>query len=133
MKQIKPHLMRKLKIFALVGFVGVLITGVLTIWVGMRVFNYVVYKATEAVHSPMVQTNIEDLKTEFRNLPKPHVLNCWGKAQSLMAIHPWLERPALDNLVDLKLACLEGRPANCNGHECTDMKNLIQTSEGSAI
>lgn len=125
----KPHLMRKLKIFAVIGFVGFLITGALTIWAGVAAFNYVATKATEVAHSPVTQMNVESLKTEFKRIPKTQALNCWGKAQSLMAVQPWLERSAIDNLIDLKVVCLEGKTVLCEGHEC----NQIHTVEGGSI
>ncbi len=129
----KPHLMRKIKIFAAVGLVGFLITGALAIWAGITAFNYVATKATAAVQSPVAQTNIESLKTELKSLPKLQALSCWGKAQSLMAVEPWLARPAMDNLINLKVACLEDKSAVCEGHECTQMKNLSHTAEGKTI
>lgn len=129
----KPHLMRKVKIFAVVGLVGFLVTGALTIWAGITAFNYVATKATAAVQSPVAQTNIESIKTELKTLPKFQALSCWGKAQSLMAVEPWLARPALDNLINLKVACLEDKPALCEGHECTQMKKLMHTAEGKTI
>ncbi|MES2769890.1 MAG: hypothetical protein V4596_12155 [Bdellovibrionota bacterium] len=105
----KPHLMKKVKIFAVVGFVGLLITGALTIWAGLTVMNYVAIQATNAVQSPVAQMNIESLKSEVEKLPKLQALSCWNKAQSLIAVQPWLERPALENLANLKSACLEDK------------------------
>lgn len=128
----KPHIMRKLKIFAVIGFVGFLITGALTIWAGVEAFNYVATKATEVAHSPVTQMNVESLKAEL-SVPKLQALNCWGKVQSLMAVQPWLERPAIDNLVDLKVACLEDKPALCEGPECAQIKKQMHTVEGGAI
>ena len=108
-----PSMMRKLKIFVVVGLVGFLITGALTIWAGITAFNYLASTA-----SPLVQSPIPELVA----LPKFQLLNCWSKAQSLMAVQPWLERSAVDNLVHLKMACLEDRPVD-----------LLPTIEGRAI
>ncbi len=129
----KPNLMRKIKIFAVVGIVGFLITGALTIWAGMEAFNYVASKTNEVVQSTVALNHVENLKTELKALPKLQPLNCWGKVQSLMAVQPWLERPAIDNLVNLKLACLDDKSTVCEGDECTNMKNLINTAEGRTI
>ena len=125
----KPHLMRKLKIFAVIGVVGFLITGGLAIWAGVTAFNYVATKATEAVQSPMAQTHVDNLKAELKNLPKIQALSCWGKAQSLLAVQPWLERPVIDNLINLKVACLEDRAKVCEGTECNNLKEKLNTDE----
>lgn len=114
----KPHMMRKLKIFVVIGIVGILITSVLAIWAGVTAFNYVATKATEAVQSPTAQTHVDNLKAELKNLPKVQALSCWGKAQSLLAVQPWLERPVIDNLINLKVACLEDREKVCESAEC---------------
>ncbi len=129
----KPHLQRKLKIFVAIGIVGFLITGGIVIWAGISAMGYVAAKATQVVQSPSAQQHLESLKTEVQALPKIQTLNCWDKAQSLMAVEPWLARPALDNLNDLRVACLEQRPAVCEGHECTQMKKQMHTAEGTMI
>lgn len=128
-----PNLMRKLKIFAVVGVVGFLMAGALTIWAGITAFNYVATKATEAVHSPGAQTHVKNLKAEIKSFPKLQLINCWGKAQSLIAAQPWLERPVIDNLVNLKLACLDDKPAACEDYDCQNIKQHINTGEGKTI
>ncbi len=129
----KPDLMRKLKIFAVLGVVGFLITGALAIWAGVSAFNYVASKTSEVIQSPTTQVQVENVKIELKRLPRFQALNCWNKAQSLMAVQPWLERPAIDNLVNLKVACLEQLPAVCEGTECENMKKLMNTAEGTTI
>lgn len=79
--------MRKIKLFALAGFASVLLLGGLTIWAGISAVQAVSTKFTASVQ------------------PLP----CWNKAQSLIALQPWMERPALDHLAALKVACLESK------------------------
>ena len=129
----RPDLMRKVKIFAAVGAVGFVITAALVTWAGVSAFNYVASKATEVIHSPAALAQVENLKSEAKGFSKFQLLSCWGKAQSLIAVEPWLARPALDNLWNLKVACLETVPAACEGHECTPIKKLINTAEGETI
>jgi len=129
----KPNLMRKLKIFAVIGVVGFLITGGLVIWAGISAVSYVTSTTNQAVQSPLTQDHIAKLKTKAQGLPKIQALNCWAKAQSLLAVQPWLERPALDNLVNLKVACLEQKPAVCDGKDCEQIKDLMNTAEGRTI
>ena len=45
----------------------------------------------------------------------------------------WLARPALDNLKNLKMACLAQATAVCEGDECSQMKQLMNTVEGRTI
>ena len=129
----KPGLMRKVKIFLAVGVVGFVITGALVIWAGVSAFNYVASKTTEVIHSPAALAQVENLKLEAKGFSKFQILSCWVKAQSLIAVEPWLARPALDNLMNLKVACLETVPAACNGDECAQMKKLINAGEGGII
>lgn len=129
----KPHLMRKLKIFAVVGIIGFVVTSGLVIWAGISAVGFVASKANQAVQSPIAQQHLESLKTEVQTFPKLQALNCWGKAQSLMAVEPWLARPALDNFKNLKVACLDEKPVVCEGNECTQMKKFMHTAEGATI
>jgi len=129
----KPKLMKKLKVFAVVGIVGFLITGALVIWAGISAINYVASSTSQIIQSPTAQGHVENLKTELSSLPKFQAINCWGKAQSLIAVQPWLERPALDILANLKVACFEHKPNACQGADCEQMKRLINTAEGSFI
>lgn len=129
----KPHLMRKLKVFVVIGLVGFFITGALTLWAGLTVFNYVATKAAEAVQSPSAQMHVNNLTTELKSLTKLQTMSCWAKAQSLLAIQPWLERPALDNLINLKVACLEDRPKICEGADCDNLNQKLNTAKGGTL
>lgn len=116
----KPNLRRKFKIFAAVGGVGFFLTGAIAIWAGVSAINYVADKTNVVMQSPQTTAHIENIKTELKGLSfQP--LNCWGKAQSLLALEPWLARPALDNLKNLKIACLEATTPVCEGKECSQI------------
>lgn len=119
----KPHLKRKLKIFITVGLVGFLFVGAMTLWAGYAAFNYVASLTTQAAKSPEVAAQIENVKTEVSRLPHLEALSCWNHAQSLMHVQPWLERPIMDNLTQLKGACLQSAPA----------KTTTDSIEGSFI
>ncbi len=128
-----PKILRKIKIFALVGIVGFLITGALMVWAGLSAINYVASSAIQAVQSPIAQSHVENLKTEIKSLPKLQAINCWGKAQTLLNIQPWLERPVRENLANLKVACFEQKPNICQGAQCEQMKELIHKAKRSFI
>jgi hypothetical protein len=128
----KPNLMRKLKIFAVVGIFGFFVTGALVIWAGLSAISYVKDKTNVVINSPQATGYVENLKVQAKGLSfQP--LNCWVKVQSLMAVEPWLARPALDNLNNLKVACLEASTSGCEGQECSQIKKQIQTEEGKTI
>ena len=129
----KPKLMQKIKIIAVVGIGGFLVTGALMIWAGISALNYVASSVTQTIQSPRAQAHVENLKIELNGLPKLQVVNCWGKAQALLAIQPWLERPALANLENLKVACIKQDSSPCQGAQCKKMNELIHTAEGSYI
>ncbi len=114
----KPKLWRKLKVFVAVGLAGLLVVSALTIWAGFVAFNYVATTATDVIQSPMAQSQVESLKSEIANV-KIQPLSCWAKAQSLLAVEPWLQRPAAEILSNLKVACFE--------------KNLLNTAEGITL
>jgi hypothetical protein len=125
----KPSLWRKIKIFAAVGIVGLLLIGGLTIWAGFAAFNYVASTATTVIQSPVAQAKVEDLKSGIA-IPKIQPLTCWAKAQSLLAVEPWLQRPPGELLSSLKVACLEGVTQPCKGRDCADTSKLLNTAEG---
>ena len=119
----KPSFVRKFKIFAVLGLVGVVAAVSLALWAGASALSYAV-KSVDQVAVP--------LKTEIQQMQfRP--LNCWGKAQSLLTVQPWIEKPALDNLRNLKMACLESKPTVCEGVSCDQVKKLMNTAEGSKL
>lgn len=128
-----PKLMRKAKVFVVVGLVGVLLVGALTIWAGVSAINYLASSANQAIQSPITQGHVENLKSEIKSLPNFQAANCWGKAQTLLGVQPWLAKPALENLTNLRVACFEKQSTICNGSDCEQIKNQINTAEGSVI
>lgn len=128
-----PKLMRKAKVFVVVGLVGVLLTGALTIWAGVSAINYLASSANQAIQSPVTQGHVENLKSEIKSLPNFQAVNCWGKAQTLLGVQPWLERPAFENLTNLKAACFEQKSNLCRGSNCEHMNEVPNSAEGSFI
>jgi hypothetical protein len=114
----KPKLMKKLKIFLIVGVVGVVLTGVLAVWAGITAINYVASTAGQVIQSPIAKDQVETLKAEVEGIAKFQALSCWTKAQSLLAVQPWLEKPVQENLHSLKLACFEEKSGTCQGTIC---------------
>lgn len=105
-------LRQKLKIFGIVGIVGLLITGAFATWVAISAVSYVAAKTDDFIQSPITQEHVEHFKSEINELPKVQPLDCGRNAQSLLAVRPWLERPALDILMKLKAACFEEKQMN---------------------
>lgn len=128
----KPALMRKLKIFAVVGLVGFVLVGGLTIWAGVAAVKYVATSANQIISSPTAHEQIQNARNELQKV-QFQPLNCWDKAQSLLSVQPWIEKTVFDNLRNLKIACLETPPAVCEGDQCSQMKKLMHTAEGRTI
>lgn len=112
-----PGLMRKVKIFAIVGAIGFVVIATLVVWAGISAFNYVAGKTNEVIQSPYAASQVENLKTEVYGLSNLQPLPCWDKAQTLIAVEPWLARPAMDNIKSLQVACFKAAPV-CEGDEC---------------
>ncbi len=128
----KPSLRRKAIAFVIVGALGIVLVASLTIWAGISAIHYVADKASIAMQSPQAAAHLDSLKTEAKDVSL-QPLNCWLKAQSLMAVEPWLARPVWDNLKNLKTACLAAVTPVCEGHDCAQIKELTNTAEGSKI
>lgn len=107
-------------------------TGALAIWAGVSAIGYVADKANIVMQAPQTAAQVENLKTELGEL-NFQPLNCWGKAQSLLTVEPWLTRPALDNLKNLKVACFETKMPVCDGHECSQIEKIIKPTAGKTI
>ncbi len=103
----RPDLKRKLKIFILIGITGIFLMVSLAIWAGISAFNFFAVKADQALSSTVTQGHIQNIKTEVQKVPQFQALNCWVKAESLFAVHPWLVRPAIENMISLKEACFQ--------------------------
>jgi hypothetical protein len=129
----KPEFLRKLKGIVALGLVTFFLLGGLLIWAGISAVDYVATKANHLVMSQTTQQQIENLKLEVKSITKLQALSCWGKAQSLLAVEPWVTYSISENFKNLKVACLEEKPATCNGPECSQMKKIINTAEGSLI
>ncbi len=104
LKKLKTNhqLKRKLKIFLAVGLVGSLMVGALVVWAGLATFKSVASLGT----NPNVQKKVLKLESEMQNLPTLTKAGCWPTAQSLLNIEVWLEKPFVENVDSIKLACL---------------------------
>ena len=103
------QLKKKLKVFLGIGCLGILLVGGLIIWAGVATVKHVATIGTNV----NVQERVQNLKTGALTLPAMAKVGCWEKAQSLLTVQVWLEKPAGENIQGLKDACLgsEGKPA----------------------
>ena len=125
-----PKALRKVKIFAVVGGIGFLLVGSLAVWAGFSALSYVMSSANQIIQSPLTQGHVENVKAELQGLPKFQAINCWGKAQTLLGVQPWIERPALENLTNLKQACFEQSQSTCRGTDCDQIREINNQIEG---
>lgn len=104
--QTEPQLLRKVKILAIVSVAVVFISGGLLIWAGISAAKYVVAATNQSIKSPEGQQIMKTVNEELKSLSFQPV-TCWGKTQSLFSLQPWIERPVMDNIENLKAACFE--------------------------
>lgn len=114
--KLDPSLMRKVKIFAVVGLTGFILTAALTVWAVVSAVSYAVSTANQVILSEVAQKPINNVKTELQNL-EPQLLNCWGKVQHTLTNQSWLEKNTLDNLRNLAVSCLNPNPEPHNKAE----------------
>jgi hypothetical protein len=106
---------RKLKIFLGAGLVGILMVGTLAIWAGLATIksvanigtNPVVQEKIKSWNNTNAQEKIASLETGVKNLPVLTKVDCWDTAQSIMTLEVWITKPFIENLNNLKLACLK--------------------------
>jgi hypothetical protein len=122
-----PSLMRKIKIFLVVGFVGVVLAGALVIWAAVATFSYVADVAQNSdLTTSQVTAKVEDVRKEIHEMSAVTALGCWQTAQHLLNFEPWLERPVGQNLGQLKVACLEGQNS-AESQERTESRESEET------
>lgn len=94
-----PKLKRKIKIFAALSLVGVFLAGGLLVLASAAVFDYA---ARNVVSAQSLQQAGQKL-TGDQPLLRP---GCLGKAQSMLSLTHWLEKPLQKSFLELKQACL---------------------------
>ncbi len=84
--------------FLVITALGVVfLASALAVWLGLAAFQFVTDKAGQLLRNPQAQIQMQNFKPEA----------CLSQAQSLLTWEPWLARPVVDNLNNLKSACLE--------------------------
>ncbi len=97
-----PALKRKLKIFAIVGAVGLVVTSALAIWAAVATFNFVASYVTP-INIPQT---IEAARGSIADAPPLLNGGCWNKTKSMLDVATWLEKPIATNLEALREACV---------------------------
>lgn len=104
-----PGFRRKFKIALVVGLIGCVSIFGLVGWATYSLVTQATSIITQIGDSPNTQRQIKEVTAGFGELEfRP--LECWGKAQSLIGLQPWLEKPALAQLRSLQMACLGQEP-----------------------
>ncbi len=93
---------KKFKIFLSIVCLGILLVGGLIIWAGVATVKHVASVGANV----NVREQVQNLKTGALTLPAMAKVGCWEKAQSLLAVQVWLEKPVGENIQSLKDACL---------------------------
>lgn len=120
--------MKKIKKIILLGIVGIVIIGGIAIWASVAAVKQLAATTSEIYTSQVTQEKLQTINTEIKRW-NFQPLDCWGKVQSLTAFQTWIEKPVIENLRNLKIACLDIKPSNCQGDTCDSIKQLINTAE----
>jgi hypothetical protein len=100
--------MQKFKFVLGVVFICFLFISTLVIWGGVAAVREVVNLGSNS----NVQEKVVSLGTEIKNLPALTKVGCWDKAQSLLSIKVWLEKPVAENIKESTQACSVTNPTN---------------------
>lgn len=124
--------MKKIKKYVIAGFVGIVIIGGFVIWASVAAVKQLATATSEILNSQVTQEKLQTINAEIQKF-NFQPMDCWGKVQSLTAFEPWIEKPVIENLRNLKIACLDNKPSNCQGDACDSIKQLINTAEKKTI
>ena len=116
-----PEIVRKLKIFSIVGIMGFLMIGGMVVLAGVWVVNSVTLYTSRDIHPPIVRERLDNLNAEMREFVDVRALKCLDKAWSLVGISPWLEEAAVNNLIALKSVCLKEQKPVCKDQNCNSI------------
>lgn len=114
-----PETMKKFKIFIVVGLASFVVIGGLVVWGSISALSFLATKAEQTLSTQTAQEQITKLKSTAESLPALNTLSCWQKAESLMNLQPWLANTVVNNLMQLKSACLDEVAQNCEESTCT--------------
>jgi hypothetical protein len=101
-----PAFRKKAKIVLGLGAAGVLFSGIIALVLGFYALRWV----GNAVTTPELGAQVEDLRSKVLSTSADDVLNCVEATQSLMTLESLLSRPLSEKFRILQQACLESRP-----------------------
>ena len=116
---------RKLKIFATIGAIGLVISIGITVWIGMSALRYV----STRLETFDAQDKFQRVETYFQSLPSFSIAGCVDGAQTLMSHNGWQSIPIKDYYVNLKRACLKDKESACEGALCRDLNESVSANE----
>ncbi|MEI8027423.1 MAG: hypothetical protein WCI18_13830 [Pseudomonadota bacterium] len=93
-------------LFVSLGAFTFLTVSGLALWGALSAISYVSDATSQVLSTPAAKEQAKTLREGLKELPNLQALACLNRAQQLLAITPWLERPVLANLVLLKNECL---------------------------
>lgn len=98
---------KTLKRLAILGVIGFVVVTSLTIWAGISAIGYVANLTTQAAQHEIPTQYFQRVQDQVNFLTSNRSADCWSKAQSLLAIQPWLETPVDAHIKSLSSVCIE--------------------------
>lgn len=113
----QPRLLKKLKLFVVVGLVSFMALGGLAIWASASAIKYVAAVVNEKEIVSSTRLQVESMKNNLNQM-EFNPVNCWLEAQSLLIIETWMQSPLEENLKKIKMACLSSKSNTCQEEDC---------------
>ncbi len=115
----KSQLHKKLKFFLVIALVALVFIGSFTLYLGVVGVRYLASVGQEI--NIAEQTHI--LKDKVQSLPKSIQPTCLTAAQSMLSLEKLTQKPLIENVQELKTACLSGE----------ESKEIKKSNEGVPI
>lgn len=119
----QPKLLKKLKVFIVLGLITFTLLGGLAIWASVSALQYLTTKSNEIDITNFSRQQIASIKSEMAEI-NFQPLRCWSQTQSLLAIEPWLKNTLEVNFQSMKSACFEKSATSCIQQDCQYRENF---------
>jgi hypothetical protein len=124
---------RNFKAFVCIALVGLIFVGGFITWAGISILSNINVVASRALNFAPIQQQIQVIQKEIPQITNFHFFNCLEKAQNLISLQPWLEKPVASHFEDIRNSCFTSSEIPCEGENCDLKGELLNESKGRAI
>lgn len=106
-----PKFRKKMKLIAVVGVLGLVVTLALVGWAGVSIVRY----ASNHIQSLNVPSLANSLEDQIGTTFSINSISCWNQFRSQLNLETWTTIPIADNIKNLKGACMNTDPPPVSG------------------